>query len=992
MMAAQFLIDDEKVAQLAATRQGRLSYAGFSWQVGYAVMRLAEMVARESTIFGANESPIWLRYDWAEDLDEIDQDGNTIVTQCKTSEDILQPGKLAKVMLGFAPKWVWTDESNRDKLIFRLVCTREAGENCPDLNAISAQVKRHFLNALEQRPGVTSDRALWQKELDEGLYPTLFEALWNQLELRAYTRMHRDEDHYALFEPERDALNLLVQHQKIHGDRQREVLGALRALIHRNAIDYDMHSGENIPRLKRKPLVMDAQAVALALHEYAYTPNRKPIFQVITDVKIDQYLSKPAEPYDLNKYRWDRIASGPGATGFIERDATAGFIEEIESVFDAGLDFDTPLPVFVMTGPNSSGKTTLAMRVAVQIAQKGQVVVAAPRPNLQNINCADADKFVSDVQSLCALQPVLLLLDDPFFDESNWMETILKLAQTSTNLALLVTSPSILYDKFGPCISHTQVNKTELPLERPSITERQTLARTYGKPDDHFDEREEAFIVLLMEAVEGEAFDHVISRMWRTVNGGEAINPNVSLREQRWEVHAFQIVCAFHRFDLPCPFALLEALLGARQNTGDLKFQLERLRYSNGWQVFVLDGESVRTLGVPVAERAWAERAVPAYDLSQDLAKAAVTCPEHMIDLARLAVAELEARNETLLRALVGAIETDDHHLDTRTVAAVYTILLGRGANAQQVGPVKALLERRVDQRDSQSWIALQALYPSSDECRDRCGVFVNDVIRAADFGVAQVRGSEFISQWPRDSDELTAIRNNLRAAIERNKDDLERARQWCEDRLLHRNISELLRALITASDADQQVLELVDDWLNTNPPMVSTVKVISTAVARSDGAQVWLDKAEAMFRELGTKGDVDLQKQLIGPLVTGGKAQEYYIDMFLDFIDAARLTDDTGYGWVMHQLSKACVNNLENAFHYIEHGDKKRQFRVARAAAIGVVSLFGKLDQEKIPDALDELQIHVDALSDYQKRMFLSLLGQQKDLPEPLRTRFLET
>ena len=59
-------------------------------------------------VLGLRDVPAALRYDWAEDLDEVDADGRTILTQCKRIDNIGQPARLAGVFIGFAPKWLWT--------------------------------------------------------------------------------------------------------------------------------------------------------------------------------------------------------------------------------------------------------------------------------------------------------------------------------------------------------------------------------------------------------------------------------------------------------------------------------------------------------------------------------------------------------------------------------------------------------------------------------------------------------------------------------------------------------------------------------------------------------------------------------------------------------------------------------------------------------------------------------------------------------------------
>src|SRR3712207_3329865 len=100
-----FLINEKRLRELSATRQGRVSIAGFIYQAAYAVARLAAMYVRQP-VLGLEDWPNRLRYDWGEDLDEVCEDGSVLFTQCKRVAD-LNNGELVNVLFGFAPKWLW---------------------------------------------------------------------------------------------------------------------------------------------------------------------------------------------------------------------------------------------------------------------------------------------------------------------------------------------------------------------------------------------------------------------------------------------------------------------------------------------------------------------------------------------------------------------------------------------------------------------------------------------------------------------------------------------------------------------------------------------------------------------------------------------------------------------------------------------------------------------------------------------------------------------
>jgi hypothetical protein len=57
-----FLISDERLRALSATRQGRVSIAGYNYQAAYAVARLAVMAVQKSAL-GLDVWPKQLRYD-----------------------------------------------------------------------------------------------------------------------------------------------------------------------------------------------------------------------------------------------------------------------------------------------------------------------------------------------------------------------------------------------------------------------------------------------------------------------------------------------------------------------------------------------------------------------------------------------------------------------------------------------------------------------------------------------------------------------------------------------------------------------------------------------------------------------------------------------------------------------------------------------------------------------------------------------------------------
>jgi hypothetical protein len=182
-----FGVDDARVAELAGTRQGRVSQAGFCYQAAYAVARLASMHTGKP-VLSLSDVPRAMRYDWAEDLDEVLIDGRCVFTECKRIEDIGQPAKLADVLLNFVPKFLWTTPSKRSSVLFRLVCTDRRFSTTGPSNlqdSYSENDKASVLNYMQRglRTSPTGDRLKWQHEANAFGLPALAEVVWSHTEV-----------------------------------------------------------------------------------------------------------------------------------------------------------------------------------------------------------------------------------------------------------------------------------------------------------------------------------------------------------------------------------------------------------------------------------------------------------------------------------------------------------------------------------------------------------------------------------------------------------------------------------------------------------------------------------------------------------------------------------------------------------------------------------------------------------------------------------------
>lgn len=177
-----FLVSDEQLFSLRATRQGRISFAGYNYQAAYTVLRLARLIIPITP--EDKDHPVRLRYDWGEDLDEIWSEGQVCFTQCKRMDNIGQPQPMAEVLESFAAKWLMVPEEERYRIRFRLVCTdpRFAGEALFSKRGKRERdkIKEFFCRNLERPLHPKADRNLWQLQADSLGHEFLFDAIWKQ--------------------------------------------------------------------------------------------------------------------------------------------------------------------------------------------------------------------------------------------------------------------------------------------------------------------------------------------------------------------------------------------------------------------------------------------------------------------------------------------------------------------------------------------------------------------------------------------------------------------------------------------------------------------------------------------------------------------------------------------------------------------------------------------------------------------------------------------
>jgi hypothetical protein len=116
-----FPVDPERLQRLAANPGGRVALGGFEYQRAFAVLRLVSMFVGQAARGTTTEVSVPLRYEWAEDIDELATDGRVTMWPCQRGNGWTEPAALASVLQRFAPKWLWTPAQDRHQLQFRLV-------------------------------------------------------------------------------------------------------------------------------------------------------------------------------------------------------------------------------------------------------------------------------------------------------------------------------------------------------------------------------------------------------------------------------------------------------------------------------------------------------------------------------------------------------------------------------------------------------------------------------------------------------------------------------------------------------------------------------------------------------------------------------------------------------------------------------------------------------------------------------------------------------
>jgi hypothetical protein len=420
-----FLVSDEQLLSLRATRQGRISLAGYNYQAAYTVLRLARLVIPITP--EDEDHPVRLRYDWGEDLDEVWSGGRVCFTQCKRVNNIGQPQPMAEVLESFAAKWVMVPEEEQHCIRFRLVCTdpRFAGGVLlsKGRNRERDKIKKHFCRNLERPPHARADRKLWQRQTDSLGHEFLFDTIWERTEAFCLpNHVHGSHPAGALLEGEREALSLLLTYGKIEQVQQEKALNRLRGLIHNNLIEFDPVSDQipSLPVLEPRHIIR--ADVDNALFECRHGTQSPLLFRVVDRRFLAEQKALPKEPFVARPPTWPDVVHGQDdVVKFLERDQTEDLqgcvVQDLVKPLERGAD--NRLHALFVIGPPGAGKSTLVRRVLARLVDQGRVVVADVSTGLP---LDEADTYRQRIAELALPgRPVILLLDDPLYAESPWL-------------------------------------------------------------------------------------------------------------------------------------------------------------------------------------------------------------------------------------------------------------------------------------------------------------------------------------------------------------------------------------------------------------------------------------------------------------------------------------------------------------------------------------------------------------------------------------------
>ena len=271
---------------------------------------------------------------------------------------------------------------------------------------------------------------------------------------------------------------------------------------------------------------------------------------------------------------------------FVERDQTDALRTKVrKSLIEPLSRGISNLPVLFVVGPPGSGKSTLVRRVAATLVESGEVVVADAGLNVAG-GPTNLQSYIDALHELArAGRTVLLLLDDPLFEESGWIDLLIHLKQPGFRVAVIAATPEFLYQRFHSKLG--KLSRSQFQVAPPSLYEKQRFAEMYGRDISTFGNDSSDFFVMVAEVESGEQFATIMERLWQTLNGGRSFDNGLPFEALPWEVRAFWFVCFLHRCYTLCPLPNLKSALQLSGGTGalDVETALSMLTQSK-WNIF----------------------------------------------------------------------------------------------------------------------------------------------------------------------------------------------------------------------------------------------------------------------------------------------------------------------------------------------------------------------------------------------------------------------